>query len=650
MANLFGIFSTVVGKILQTHLKDDVAYNFVTTPSINGVNAETIVGSQAKADAAQAAAQGAGQPVDATLTALAGLATGADKVPYFTGADTANQATFTAAARSLVAAVDAAAQRAVMGLGTAAVRDDTYFDVAGSAATAEANAKGYTDTKVKGLALKDSVNAATTAPLPAVAYANGASGSGATLTGAGFGALGAMDGQTLSVADRLLVKDQALAKQNGIYIVTALGGIASLFVLTRADDADISADIQTGMFTFVEYGTTLAGTEWALTSATPLVVGTDAQSFTQLSAPGAAALRASNLSDLTGPTSTVRANIGVSIGSQVQAWDADLDAIAALTSAADKLPYSTGAQTWSLADLTSFGRSLIDDADASTARSTLGLAIGSAVQAFSSVLSTYAGIDPSANVQTLLGAANFAAFRTSLGVAIGSAVQAWDADLDAIAALTSAANKMPYSTGAQTWALTDLSAFIRTLLDDADAATARATLGAGTGNGDAVTSGKLSQFASTSSAELFGIISDELAPASGLLTGGLAWADYTPTITGPATVPVFSTNVGRWCQIGKTVFVDVYLTGDGGTDGSGTGQINIALPANTGGSSPAAGDFLVGSAVGNGLNYLLLGTLGGGVSTIQLRYYTSISATANLTGNSFPNGFRAMRLQFNYEV
>lgn len=56
-----------------------------------------------------------------------------------------------------------------------------------------------------------------------------------------------------------------------------------------------------------------------------------------------------------------------------QPLDSDLTAIAALTSAADKVPYSTGAGTWTLADLTGAGRALIDDADAAAQRATLSV-------------------------------------------------------------------------------------------------------------------------------------------------------------------------------------------------------------------------------------------------------------------------------------
>ena len=115
------------------------------------------------------------------------------------------------------------------------------------------------------------------------------------------------------------------------------------------------------------------------------------------------------------------------LDTEKQPLDATLTALAGLATGANKLAYSTGTDTFAQADFTAFARTLLGNADAAAARTTLG-------------------------------------------------AQPLDATLTALAGLATGADKLAYSTGTDTFAQADFTAFARTLMDDADAAAARTTL------------------------------------------------------------------------------------------------------------------------------------------------------------------------------
>lgn len=170
------------------------------------------------------------------------------------------------------------------------------------------------------------------------------------------------------------------------------------------------------------------------------------------------------------------------IGVTVQAHDDTLDSLSDLGTAADKMAYTTDVDTWAEADITAFARTVLDDADEATARATLGVSIGTDVQAWDAGLDDIAGLAVT-DGNIIVGdgtnwvAESGATARTSLGVAIGTDVQAYDATLDSLSDLGTAADKYAYTTGVDTWAEGDITSFARTLLDDADAATMQTTLG-----------------------------------------------------------------------------------------------------------------------------------------------------------------------------
>lgn len=128
-----------------------------------------------------------------------------------------------------------------------------------------------------------SVGAATTTALSgSPTYNNGSSGVGATLTEGSNGAISAIDGATLSVGTRVLVKNQVADIQNGVYIVTALGSGSAPYVLTRTTDSDESSEF-TDQIASPSAGTTNKGKLFAQGTDDP-VIGTDSITYTRTTA------------------------------------------------------------------------------------------------------------------------------------------------------------------------------------------------------------------------------------------------------------------------------------------------------------------------------------------------------------------------------
>ena len=231
--------------------------------------------------------------------------------------------------------------------GSVSLNSQKITNLATPTADGDAASKSYVDGVSQGLDVKDSVVAATTANITIATALN----NGDTL-----------DGVTLSTNDRVLVKDQSTASQNGIYIVGSSPA--------RADDLAAGVDAA-GMFTFVEQGSTNADQGVVCTSNKgSAVVGTNNLAFSQFS--GAGNLTAGDGLDKSGNEFSVdlKSNGGLVIESTELAVDLAASSITGTLAVSDG---GTGSTT------------------SSAARTALGLAIGSNVQAYDADLDNLSG-------------------------------------------------------------------------------------------------------------------------------------------------------------------------------------------------------------------------------------------------------------------
>ena len=169
------------------------------------------------------------------------------------------------------------------GTGTVVVPSG-YEDRAGFTDNSLAN-KMYVDQVAQGLDTKPSCKIATTANLSAT-YNNGTAGVGATLTNSGTQATLTLDSTAANLDDRILVKDQTTRTQNGIYVVTNVGGVSSNWVLTRATPEDQPAELSGGAFVFVEEGVLNANNGYTFTHTGQPTFGTTNLDVSQFSGAG----------------------------------------------------------------------------------------------------------------------------------------------------------------------------------------------------------------------------------------------------------------------------------------------------------------------------------------------------------------------------
>jgi len=250
--------------------------------------------------------------------------------------------------------------------GAISANSQKITNLATPTADGDAASKSYVDGVSQGLDVKASCVAATTANITIATALN----NGDTL-----------DGVSLSTNDRVLVKDQSTASENGIYVVGSSPA--------RADDLAAGSDAA-GMFTFVEQGTVNADNGFVCTSNKgSAVTGTNNLTFAQFS--GAGQITAGDGLDKSANTLSVdlKSNGGLVIESTEIAVDLAASSITGTLAISDG---GTGATS------------------ASAARTALGLAIGSDVQAHDADLDTLSGCQS--------GAAAALAALTSTEVAI----------------------------------------------------------------------------------------------------------------------------------------------------------------------------------------------------------------------------------------
>jgi hypothetical protein len=270
----FDISSTIATK---QYSDDAVSTHNDDTSNVHGIADTSLLATKSYADTAEAdAITAAGTAADSKIaTAVAALTKSSVGLGNVDNTSDANKPVSTAAQTALNAKLNLSG-----GTLTGAL-------TLSGAPTSDLHAatKQYVDGLAAGINFHQPVVAATSGNL-AGTYNNGTNGVGATITAASNGSIGTIDGASVSVGNRILLRAQTDAKQNGVYTVTAVGSAGAPWVVTRAADADNNpaGELATGDFVFVTSGSTNGSKGYILSTTGTITVGTTEISYSQFNA------------------------------------------------------------------------------------------------------------------------------------------------------------------------------------------------------------------------------------------------------------------------------------------------------------------------------------------------------------------------------
>jgi hypothetical protein len=429
--------------------------------------------------------QGHSSVLDGTITAF----DTANSLAYASASGVVDSAPITAFGRTLLAQSGATEVRTELGLGSIALQNADNVTISGGTisgitlVTGDATISGGTITGIVDLAVADG-------------------GTGASTAEDARSNLGLAIGSNVQAYSNVLSDIAAQFDEPDEIVYASASGVVAGTPFTAFARSIVSGSTASGVRDTLELGSI------ALQDANSVViVGGTISGATFIS--GDVTISGGTISGITdlaiddggtgaSDAASARTNLGLAIGSDVQAYNVAIDGTIAAFSTADSLAYSSASGVVEGTAITSFGRTFVAQSGATEARAELGLD-SMALQSASSVAisggtienvtfasssvtisgGTIGGITDLAIDDGGTGASDASSARTNLGLAIGTDVQAYSSVLDGAITAFDTADAIAYSSASGVVASSSITSFGRTLIAQSGATEARTELGLG---------------------------------------------------------------------------------------------------------------------------------------------------------------------------